>query len=708
MMTGIINASYSSKFIKKYIEDSPVAGKGLESIIDSNHKPFIFTHGSDDKLYVISQRDGSTSGWVQRNLMNFSSVVSADSRLTAFNIHQDLSSKEVKLSIATTNANNQSKLYVTDLLDSKLLTDDNYLSNNNIWKEIPLNNQSEIINNILLNEEVLFVTTVQAGQDAKYYQIDKDKKVIDYALPENGSDIKDVKLGNWEGETGLFLLYKVGGAQTLLFSSFPDPEYKKTFKRRFDVGANKLSSIAIVKNSDSDDHNLYAAGQGLFCFKVEEDRYDVIPYKKEEKEIFIENLRINQFGDTLSCWFILKGLIGDNKSLFYMYNEPSDGKWSIPAILKDNVEQFCCVRSKDIRNHLFYIDNAKKLNHLFEDEVSTIWHNNFIPVQGLGTFKESIAYLTEVKFDGIKDGLKIDDKSKVTLTSPVNLYITINDALYQIGPNHSVDIPFDGSNLFISHILNNGFVDAVLCLRANFLVEPLAIDMAESIYNRIKDLTKESLKDLIPKKYSDDKTLDGIIRMLQYMIRFRKDCMGGQICGSVNNILSAEGVASLKQEILYAPISEEGWDAMISSLGGVIAGGGVIGIIAVAALTPKDPVTWVIGVCIAAIIIGVLMIFHKEVVSLFKEIVEEIKDLTKDREPKEPKKECPGFVFNRVDCKGSMTIYDNKCNQTKVEITVHHMFACINMILTFIGIKPSDLPKWETDNDDCVYRGLLY
>jgi hypothetical protein len=687
-------------------------GKGLESIICNNHKPFIFTHSDDGKFYVISQKDSANSGWVQKNLMKSFE----NSTLTSFNVYQNFSSRKIKLSVATIDGNNQNKLYTTNLLDPELFINDNYLSSNDIWQEIVIKNKDETINNILLDNDSLFITTKKEGQDAKYYQIDENNKchnVIEYQLPENGSDIQDIKLGNWEGERGLFLLYQIGENQTLLFQSFPDPEYGKTFKRRFDVGDNKLSSIAIIKNANSDDHDLYTAGQGVFCFKVDEDRYDVIPRRQEEKEFFIENLRISQFESTISCWFTLKGLIGDNKSLFYMYNEPSEEKWSVPTILKDNVKQFCCVRSKDIRNHLFYTDNSKKLNHLFEDEVSTLWYNNFVPTQGLGTFKEAMAYLTEVKFDDIIDkNTQIKPNSTITISSPINLYITVEDALYQVGPNYSVEIPYSGGNLFISHIINEGFVDAVLCLKADFLSESLAIDMAESIYNRIKNLTRESLKNLIPEKYSDDKTLDGVIQILQYMIRFREDCMGNQVCGinnissSSNEMLDSEDITS-KQEILSASISKEGWDAIISASGGIIAGGGVLGLIGIAALAPKDPASYVVG-CVIAVIIGLFLLFHKEVISLFETIIEEIIELTKKRKPKIPEKKCPSFVFNRVDCKGSMTIYDDKCNKTEVDITVHHMFACINMILTFIGIKPSDIVKWETDNDNCIYRGLLY
>jgi uncharacterized membrane protein len=54
-----------------------------------------------------------------------------------------------------------------------------------------------------------------------------------------------------------------------------------------------------------------------------------------------------------------------------------------------------------------------------------------------------------------------------------------------------------------------------------------------------------------------------------------------------------------------------------------------------------------------------------------------------------------------------MSLYNEECFGITVDLNVNHMFSAINMILTFIGITPEDIPEWPTDNEKCVYYGYL-
>lgn len=735
-----MNISYASKFIKNYTEELPVDGnESFKALEDQNNKPLIFSHSTDDKLYVLSQKDGTTTGWIQINLIE---GLGKDKTLTAFDVFKDSTSGLIHLCAAVVGTDKTNELYIARNINTTDVTFgwENF-SSKNFWKKIPIPDPQATINLTLLDKEGLFMASLKAEADARYYHVNETgsfeiNKENDYELPEHGSQILSMALGRMRKTRGFFLLYEIGGAQTLLFHGFPDPKYGKMKKFRFDVRKDiskpktseniaKLSTITLVEDEDSGNHHLYVAGEGLFCFEAVDQRKDIIP---SLAGFFFKNFQISQKQEKLSCWLLEK----NSNTLFYMYNDPSSRKWSPPVALKKDIEQFACVRSQDIRNHLFYVDNRQHLYHFFEDEASTLWHDSFVPVEGTGVFRESVAYLTEINFAGEKYNLPND--LTIKLTSPSNLYITINDAFYQIGPNHAVELPFNGEDLIISHTLNSGLVDAFLCLTGSFMKESKVIDMASSIYDRIQHLVKNNLKDfkglkkkdgtpLIPDKYkSEEDTLKMVAEAIQYFLDFRKDCKD-KVCDHqlLTNAAIATSPVLLKAVAIYDPY-RDGSDRLImritqKEVGGILV---VIGIFAIAGtilvLAPTPDKLAAGGPSLGG---GVLLIVASLalcstgltlILTADKKAIPPSSESKTIDPPKKPDPQCDSMILDRKPggCKGSLTIYDTNCQPIKIDLNVNHMLACITMMLNFIGITPSDLPEWPTDNDDCVYRGLLY
>jgi hypothetical protein len=701
------NCSYESKFIKNYTENTPTSNKRVLSFTDEYNKPLVFTQGSDDKLYLIFQKDGDPA-WSQVNLMEH---LGKEDRLTAFDVFQSPDAKSIRMCIGVNDEKNENSLYITDILNVDSFTE--RFSSETFWVKLKTK-KDEIIDHILVDNYGAFITTKKAKQHALFYRIDKindgiENQLSEFQFSEDMKEIQDIKLGRWSGRSGLFLLYYVGSEQTIFFRGFPDnPKYKdKFFSKRF-FHNDEVDSIAIVEKDTSGNHDLYVAGKGgLFCYKSEVD--NPIQILEPPKDFSFKNLQISNDNGFLSCWFLDST---NMKILYYMYNAPSSGKWSEPMPLKKNVEQYATIRGKHIRNHLFYIDNKGKLNHFFEDEVSSLWFDNFIPLQGVGTFKESVGYLTEVKFNQTTP-FEDDVIRSIRLTSPINIYISVDEALYQIGPENPINLPYDGrASIFISHTLNSGFVDAVLCLKASFLNAPIAIDMAKSIYDRIeklasnnfddiKDIVKENGEPLLPAEYKDkDKTLAELAKALNYLVEFRKDCRNDNICGT-NLIMRASNQSNQLSEISMT-MGITG-SALGAAIGGYMGASAFMG---AALLIPKDPISE--GVLLAGVIIcGIIGAIIGGAIgwTLTTTITERLID--DPSEPPEPPKICPRLTFTRVGCRGAMSLYNEECFGITVDLNVNHMFSAINMILTFIGITPEDIPEWPTDNEKCVYYGYL-
>lgn len=700
-------ASFTSTYIADYAEDTPVSNRTVKSVIDGNGKPLVFTHGSDDQLYAIAQRDGNETGWKQVNL---TALLKPGGVLTAYDVYQDPASKRIRVCAALKAATGETSLNVTALFDPSRIGEPDFPP----WRRVETP-ADETIDHILLDAREGFITTRKGDQNARYSRIDEHDQRTDYEFSERADQVQDIRLGRWKGQPGLFFLYALGSQQTVAFHGFPNnPAFPdRSSKTRFDPGAGRVDGIALVQSGGFDDgrpgdHDLYIIGEGGLCsFNSVTGRKDIL---LPAKGVSFTNLQFSRHEDALSCWFMAGS---SRKFLYYMYREPSSGKWSVPLALKYDIEQYACVRSTGIRNHLFYIDNRKRLYHFFEDEISSVWHDNFVPIEGTGTFKKSMGYLTEVKFSDPVPLLERTD-AVITLTSPVNLYISVDYACYQIGPDIPVSIPLHGrESLHLSHTLNAGFVDAVLCLKASFLNEPLAVDMSKSIYDRIKALVASDLKGmedlkrsnggpLLPDEYRNkEKTRKTIADALRFLIEFRDDCRANGICGVALRPLAIYAAPGMNQETMTLTISGVAAGALA---GGAAAACAFMG---GALLIPKDPVSE--GVLLAGTLICALIgAIIGGAIGWTLELVRTKKPLDDDNKPDKPARQCPGLVFSRIGCVGTMTLYDDKCNAMSAALDVSHMFSAINMLLSFVGITPSDLPDWPTDNDGCIYHAYLF
>jgi hypothetical protein len=253
----------------------------------------------------------------------------------------------------------------------------------------------------------------------------------------------------------------------------------------------------------------------------------------------------------------------------------------------------------------------------------------------------------------------------------------------------------------------------VLCLTAPFLKSSLAIDMAKSIYDKIeklannnfddiKDITKSDGTPLLPDEYKNNEdTLKELAKALKYLVDFRNDCRGNDICGT-----NVKSLTSNLKDVMYQ-------ETMILKITGGLLGatiGGIAGVnafLGAALLVPKDPISegfLFVGALISGIIGAIIggAIGWTLITTITRTPIDE------GTEPDKPPESCPGLIFSRVGCNGSMTFSNDMCANASSKLNVNHMFSSIDMILTFVGITPSDIPEWPTDNDDCVYNGYLY
>lgn len=749
-----IKPTYSSKFIKNYTEELPVDPEStVKAFTDYQNKPCLISKSTDEDLYVILQRDGTPTGWAQ---VKITESLGTNKKITAFDASKDLTSNKVRIAIGLTREGNKNELYIADYLDTKDATWENFSSKKDFWKSISLDSlesNSVIINRVLVYKEDVWFSTKKATEkenfDAKYYKIEGETaKRYEFKLPENGREIQDIALGQWKNKRGVFLLYEVGNQQTLLFISYPDEEYtNQTMKCRFDCEGKKINSIALIEDTSSGNHYLCAAGEALFIFKSgnADELIKGEHLASSTDKVDLDYLQVAQNKDTTSCWFLNK----IDGSLFYMHNELENGNWSIPVILKKNVKNFACLRGQNIRNHLFYVDSVDaRLNHFWEDEVSTLWSETFVPLQGTGNIKESLCYLTQVSFPNFD---QIDsDQSILNIKSSNNLYVTINEKTYQIGPNYSPQIDFNGEDLFILSTVNSGFVDAALQIIGDMLEQPFVVDMAEFIYEKMKDLVKNNclgLKDLkdinglpiIPDEYKDkdDFLKNTLTEILNFFLDFREKCGPGgcetKKTPTASSVNPSESLLLQKTPILQSwgrPVdmiiitlktSIEAQISLGALVGAMIAGafaGGKTGAFA-------GPYGALAGVCIGALVGGLLVATVHGVIYVVKTIRKDKENISEEEWKKiNTETNSPRVVIGRYDdCKAVMTIYDQESKELNAIFDSSHIISWINTIFKFIDInipaisgknppRIKNPPRKGKDDDDddnneCVYKALL-
>jgi len=493
---GTVQYSYYSEFMKNYAPELPIdAHHGIEAV-EAAGQLLVFSVGTDSRLYLLHPENGTPTGWRQRSLF------AGEGELTGFDVRHG-GDGSIRLGMAIRDQN-RSHFYMSGALSATHFTASDF-DPSTLWREYPLPDPTVTINAVEIDVHGALIAAEKANEDATYYLVDEQNGIQQYALPEDGSKVRSLALGRIAGERGVFLLYDLADDRTMLFQSFPDPVYGKTSKYRFDTG-HPINDFIALPDADGNDQ-LFVAGAGISLFP--DPFTSSVEIAAPDPNLTFRKLRGSARDGKTSLWLLGEDR-GQHSGLYFVtdhfYSNKSNtfiDKWAPPLRLQDGVGQFAPVRGDEISNHLFLISPNNQLAQFWQDAGSTLWKHQTVPVEDVSKARELDTFTLHVQFssDGLANTL---NGKKVKFSTSSAIYVTVAGAGYKLGPQSFAEVELDmQSSLHISTTVSS-IKAPILCIEADFLSEPLKIDLAHKLNERLRgyktgdDLEKAKKQDNTP------------------------------------------------------------------------------------------------------------------------------------------------------------------------------------------------------------------
>lgn len=465
-----------SELMNNYFPESSIkAGEDIRSLMVGEEKPMLFYLTKDKLLKAILRSEGSASGWIE---LPFSK-----NEVASFEIEYNVDENHFQIAKVENN-----KVWISDEI-SLDTTQFETLDKSISWNSLEADTKSEKINKVSIGvEHVLFATTT-SNDDALYYVALLDEmEPSKYTLAEHGETIVQFELGQFLYNNGVFLLYDMEGARSMIFQSFPDEDYDKTTKSRFEAG-EFINCFTLLKAENGNDI-IYAAGNQIHEFNTIDGEQDFTVTTLPAKLNGIKKIRAARHDDERSVWAL------DSKGLHYQTNSFFDqvsqqfinDRWTLPIAMAQDADQFTCLKGKGIRNHLFSINtkHGSELTLLWQDAVTTLWNKQTVTVKAVDSLKEIESYSAHVQFKS-KTVAKTFAGTKVKISADSNLFIYINSESYHIGPEQEATIQLGVVPEFTIIVPVSDIASSRIFLNADFLKQKETVSITGKVFDRLQD-----------------------------------------------------------------------------------------------------------------------------------------------------------------------------------------------------------------------------
>ena len=475
-----VSTSFYSELMSNYFPESTVqAGKEIRTLMIGEERPIIFYQDKEDKLVALLRKEGSASGWITISL--------SKNKVKSFELEYNQESDQFQIAKVEDN-----QVWVSQVLPLGS-TDFEALGSLISWKGLTPDTYSEQVDKVSIGTEHVLFATSEAGKDALFYLASlEDLEPHKYTLPENAKNIISFELGNFLFTNGVFLLYKIGKSKGMLYQSFPDPIYHKVEQRRFEI-SESINCFSLLEGEDGNDV-LFAAGTQVHQLAMLEDGSDfeviTLPGKLGE----IQKIRSASYDHEKTVWAL------DERGLHYQTNRFFDqkeqvfipGKWTNPLLMVDKAEQFSCVKGRGVRNQLYSISTAhgSELTRLWQDNVTTMWNQHKITVEASESLKEVESYSAHIRFN-TADSSRLFRGQHVMISADTNLFVYINSKSYHLGPDHEVAFPLGMIPEFTIICPVRDIASSRIFLKADFLREDVAINLAGKVLERLQSRMDE-------------------------------------------------------------------------------------------------------------------------------------------------------------------------------------------------------------------------
>ena len=323
--------------------------------------------------------------------------------------------------------------------------------------------------------------------DANFYYFKYANQPYAYTLPENGDNVKQIQLGQVNGNYCVFLLYNIGGNKTLLSSALEKDEDEERSQYRYDTGADIQCFDLLPDNRGNS--ILYTAGKGLYRFLNPRKKQEIVP---STHQLAFSKMDASQHEQSVALWAV--GHKDGKNGLYYVNNRvnshsEAEDKWTMPLQMHANIEEFESIKGSNLINQLYLFGKSADLTqegliHFWQDGVSTQWQEQFMNVDNMETTSEIETYTINLSFSAEnmsnlsnkRFAISCDENIKLYINNNAQFLLTNQETSFDLADNQMVNIMIPVASL----------QTAKLTISGDFLDNPIGIDPALGTMRKLK------------------------------------------------------------------------------------------------------------------------------------------------------------------------------------------------------------------------------
>lgn len=437
------------------------SGKGLRAIEYKKNLALLLFIDKKRRLRLVTQNSQSPADW--------SSYILSGKRcsVSTFDSHYNTTRNALKIAYSTDRSSSSELMLSAEVsLNSKPTA----FLKNFTWQKVDIGNVPGQINFISMNESGLLFSTGSRIQDATYSYFRYGENPQKFNLPENSPKVIQLKVGQFDGDFGCFLLYEMKRERTLLFQGFPDP-YGEFYQRRFAISGTPHGFTTVCGRNGDD--RLYVCGDGISSFSEEGARSTVC----SDKSITFSRIETVFGHGEAAIWAI--GKSKGKSGLYHLSGKLQERnvqtealKWSPPRRLQGAIEEYSIVEGSSFASQLFLLgsdENPDDLIRYWQDRGTTSWRQDPIYLQDLEELEELYSFGVKAQFKSISGSAQPALKGhSVSVSAERRLLLYIERKKVEIAPKKSYSFTLNDDYFEIAYRTSD-IAPEKLYIEADFL-----------------------------------------------------------------------------------------------------------------------------------------------------------------------------------------------------------------------------------------------
>jgi len=459
--------------------------KNILAVQDSSGSPLLFSIGSDQRLWLMSQDSASPGGWAALEL---TAGMDQYTSATCLDLSQD---RQGHISVAF--AMRRKDGSGTDVLYATMVPNDTTAAD---WKAFatlakPLQGLDPAFaaTQLILGHSddgdapLLSVAGVIGAQQHYYVLTDPAAPAVLMNFPEDlGKDpaaLIALANGYAFGQRGIWFLYTLGQSQTLECTTFSDPSLGSMMYDYSPPSGILYTCMALPTGAYDDPMSISSdvyvgTNSGVSMFRgASKEQFETVAADLPD----VHQIIVRTEGEKVSVWAICSPNL-----LYYISGKAGvANSWNTPVLFSTDCLHLAPIRStSNSANELFIVSNDPStvrpeliIVHAIQDPVSTLWHKETIKQSNKDLVCNAQTYTSVLQFED-DAGTPMAGQT-VGLTASDWVYATVNGKVYSLDLDTPVMVRADAAGKVtvivqaadistpILHVSSDSFVEVVNC-----------------------------------------------------------------------------------------------------------------------------------------------------------------------------------------------------------------------------------------------------